>query len=182
METSKLRKRMPVATLLDPKIVVPAIGQAFVKLNPATLIKNPVIFVLEIVTALTTDLARARPGAASRRASDSPSRSFCGCGSPCCSPTSPKRWRKGAARRRPTHCAAAASRRKPRSFRIRKNARTIRRSRRSTCGPAILSSSRPVTWSPAMATWSKASPRSTRRRSPANPRPSFANPAATARR
>ena len=56
MEISKLRKRMPVATLLDPKIVVPAIGQAFVKLNPATLIKNPVIFVLEIVTALTTVL------------------------------------------------------------------------------------------------------------------------------
>jgi len=56
METSKLRKRMPVATLLDPKIVLPAIGQAFVKLNPVTLITNPVIFVLEIVTALTTVL------------------------------------------------------------------------------------------------------------------------------
>src|SRR5215475_13453138 len=54
METSRIRKRMPVATLLDPQIVVPAIGQAFVKLNPATLIKNPVMFVLEIVTALTT--------------------------------------------------------------------------------------------------------------------------------
>ena len=54
MDTSKIRKRMPVATLLDPKIVVPAIGQAFVKLNPATLIKNPVMFVLEVVTALTT--------------------------------------------------------------------------------------------------------------------------------
>jgi len=56
METSKLRKRMPVATLLDPKIVLPAIGQAFVKLNPVTLMKNPVIFVLEVVTALTTVL------------------------------------------------------------------------------------------------------------------------------
>ncbi len=56
MDTSKLRKRMPVATLLDPKIVAPAIGQAFVKLNPVTLITNPVIFVLEIVTALTTIL------------------------------------------------------------------------------------------------------------------------------
>ena len=54
MDTSKLRKRMPVSTLFDPKIVGPAIGQAFVKLNPATLIKNPVIFVLEVVTALTT--------------------------------------------------------------------------------------------------------------------------------
>ncbi len=56
MDTSKLRKRMPVSTLFDPKIVVPAIGQAFVKLNPATLMKNPVIFVLEVVTALTTVL------------------------------------------------------------------------------------------------------------------------------
>src|SRR5665213_2166702 len=56
MDTTKLRKRMPVSTLFDPKIVLPAIGQAFVKLNPATLIKNPVIFVLEAVTALTTVL------------------------------------------------------------------------------------------------------------------------------
>ncbi|HEY5379985.1 MAG TPA: potassium-transporting ATPase subunit KdpB [Pseudolabrys sp.] len=56
MDTSKLRKRMPVSTLFDPKIVLPAIGQAFVKLNPATLIKNPVIFVLEAVTALVTVL------------------------------------------------------------------------------------------------------------------------------
>ncbi len=54
METSHLRKRMPVSALLDPKIVVPAIGSAFVKLDPRTLMKNPVMFVLEIVTALTT--------------------------------------------------------------------------------------------------------------------------------
>jgi K+-transporting ATPase ATPase B chain len=45
---------MPVSALFDPKIVVPAIGSAFVKLDPRTLIKNPVMFVLEIVTALTT--------------------------------------------------------------------------------------------------------------------------------
>ncbi len=54
METSHLRKSMPVSALFDPKIVVPAIGSAFVKLNPRTLMKNPVMFVLEIVTALTT--------------------------------------------------------------------------------------------------------------------------------
>jgi K+-transporting ATPase ATPase B chain len=54
METSHIRKRMPVSALLDPKIVVPAISSAFVKLDPRTLIKNPVMFVLEIVTALTT--------------------------------------------------------------------------------------------------------------------------------
>jgi potassium-transporting ATPase ATP-binding subunit len=54
MESTYLRKRMPVSALFDPKIVVPAIGSAFVKLDPRTLIKNPVMFVLEIVTMLTT--------------------------------------------------------------------------------------------------------------------------------
>ncbi|MEW6454797.1 MAG: potassium-transporting ATPase subunit KdpB [Pseudomonadota bacterium] len=54
MEASKLRKRTPATTLFDPAIVLPAIGQAFVKLDPRTLVKNPVMFVLEIVTALTT--------------------------------------------------------------------------------------------------------------------------------
>ncbi len=56
MDVSKLRKRMPVTTLLDPLIVLPAIGQAFVKLNPRTLVKNPVMFVLEVVTVLTSVL------------------------------------------------------------------------------------------------------------------------------
>jgi K+-transporting ATPase ATPase B chain len=54
METSQLRKQMPVSALLDSKIVVPAIGSAFVKLDPRALMKNPVMFVLEVVTALTT--------------------------------------------------------------------------------------------------------------------------------
>jgi potassium-transporting ATPase ATP-binding subunit len=54
MESSQLRNRMVGSALFDPKIVVPAIGSSFVKLNPGTLIKNPVMFVLEIVTILTT--------------------------------------------------------------------------------------------------------------------------------
>src|SRR5436190_17868489 len=54
METAQIRKRMPVSALFDPKIVVPAIGSAFVKLDPRSLMKNPVMFVLEVVTALTT--------------------------------------------------------------------------------------------------------------------------------
>ena len=40
--------------MLDPKIVVPAIGSAFVKLDPRLMIKNPVMFVVEVVAALTT--------------------------------------------------------------------------------------------------------------------------------
>jgi len=54
METPNIRKRMPVSALFDPKIVVPAIGSAFVKLDPRSLMKNPVMFVLEVVTILTT--------------------------------------------------------------------------------------------------------------------------------
>lgn len=54
--TVTLRKRMPMTAMLDPKIAIPAIGQAFIKLNPSTLISNPVIFVLEVVSVLTTIL------------------------------------------------------------------------------------------------------------------------------
>src|SRR5215472_15220316 len=54
MESSTLRRQMPVSALFDAKIVMPAIGSAFVKLDPLTLAKNPVMFVLEMVTALTT--------------------------------------------------------------------------------------------------------------------------------
>jgi K+-transporting ATPase ATPase B chain len=54
METAKLRKRMPVTALTDPKIVVPAIGSAFAKLDPRVMMKNPVMFVVEVVAALTT--------------------------------------------------------------------------------------------------------------------------------
>src|ERR1700682_3478871 len=54
METTNIRKGTPASALFDPKIVIPAIGSSFVKLDPRTLIKNPVMFVLEIVTVLTT--------------------------------------------------------------------------------------------------------------------------------
>src|SRR5271155_1169588 len=54
MDSSTPRKRASGSALFDTKVVVPAIGSAFVKLNPRTLIKNPVMFVLEVVTILTT--------------------------------------------------------------------------------------------------------------------------------
>jgi potassium-transporting ATPase ATP-binding subunit len=54
MKISALRRARPVSTLFDPKIVLPAIGSALIKLDPRTLIKNPVMFVLEVVAALTT--------------------------------------------------------------------------------------------------------------------------------
>jgi potassium-transporting ATPase ATP-binding subunit len=50
----KPNKRMPVATMLDPKILMPAVVSAFVKLDPRAMVKNPVMFVVEIVALLTT--------------------------------------------------------------------------------------------------------------------------------
>src|SRR5262250_469990 len=54
METMKLQKRTTASTMLDPKIVVPAIWSSFAKLDPRLMVKNPVMFVVEIVAALTT--------------------------------------------------------------------------------------------------------------------------------
>ena len=56
MLMSKTNRRMPTATITDPKILVPAIGQSFKKLNPFELAKNPVMFVVEVVATLTTVL------------------------------------------------------------------------------------------------------------------------------
>ena len=53
MESSQARKQ-PVSALFDARIVIPAIGSAFVKLDPRVLMKNPVMFVLEVVSVLTT--------------------------------------------------------------------------------------------------------------------------------
>ena len=44
------------STILDPKLLVPAIGGAFKKLDPQVLYANPVMFVVEIVAALVTVL------------------------------------------------------------------------------------------------------------------------------
>ena len=54
METVKLQKRSSMSTMLDPKIVMPAIGSSFRKLDPRLMVKSPVMFVVEIVAALTT--------------------------------------------------------------------------------------------------------------------------------
>src|SRR3982751_5703867 len=54
METMKLQKKVNASAMLDPKIVVPAIRAAFAKLDPRRMIKNPVMFVVEVVAALTT--------------------------------------------------------------------------------------------------------------------------------
>ncbi len=51
---SRSNMRSSQSTMMDPAILLPAIGQSFVKLDPRVLIKNPVMFVVEIVATLTT--------------------------------------------------------------------------------------------------------------------------------
>ena len=52
----RTNSRRSVSSLSDPAIIVPAIGDSFRKLHPRTLIRNPVMFVVEIVSVLTTIL------------------------------------------------------------------------------------------------------------------------------
>jgi potassium-transporting ATPase ATP-binding subunit len=54
MKSSKLGKGTPASALINPKIIWPAIISAFVKLDPRILMANPVMFVVEIVTVLTS--------------------------------------------------------------------------------------------------------------------------------
>jgi K+-transporting ATPase ATPase B chain len=53
MEVVKMNKRT-ISAMLDPKIVLPAIGSAVAKLDPRLMVKSPVMFVVETVAALTT--------------------------------------------------------------------------------------------------------------------------------
>src|SRR5450755_5021674 len=55
--TSLLPKKLVRARpLFDPEIVRRAAAASFVKLNPLTLMKNPVMFVVEVGAAITTIL------------------------------------------------------------------------------------------------------------------------------
>ena len=41
------------SSIMDPAILLPALGQALTKLDPRAMIRNPVMFVVEVVAALT---------------------------------------------------------------------------------------------------------------------------------
>jgi K+-transporting ATPase ATPase B chain len=56
MDLSKARKHLPVATMTDPRILGPAAIDAFRKLDPRIMVRNPVMFVVQVVAALTTIL------------------------------------------------------------------------------------------------------------------------------
>jgi potassium-transporting ATPase ATP-binding subunit len=53
---STSNRRGSAATMLDPAILRPAIGASLRKLDPRVMVKNPVMFVVEIVAVLTTIL------------------------------------------------------------------------------------------------------------------------------
>ena len=93
-----------------PAIVRRAVGDSFVKLNPRTLMRNPVMFVVEVGSVLTTILFFTDLGSSTAERERVRRRwSRCSSGSPCCSPTSPRRSPRAGARRRPTRCARPAS-------------------------------------------------------------------------
>ena len=53
-------KRRRARPLFDPPIVKRALWDSVVKLNPVTMMKNPVMFVVEVGAALTTVLVTVR--------------------------------------------------------------------------------------------------------------------------
>ena len=108
------RPKAQSLSLFDRSILGRAIGDAFRKLAPRHVAKNPVMFVVEVGSVLTTlifvrDLLH-HSSASARSGSRAPSPS--GSGSRCCSPTSPRPSPRARARRRPTRCARCARRRR----------------------------------------------------------------------
>ena len=53
-ETGLYKRQLRPLSIFDRSLIVPAIGASFRKLDPRTLIKNPVMFCVELVAALTT--------------------------------------------------------------------------------------------------------------------------------
>ena len=72
-------RQRTASSILDPAILVPALWQSVVKLDPRVMIRNPVMFVVEIVAALTT-IIFVRDLATGGAISASPRRSSSGCG------------------------------------------------------------------------------------------------------
>jgi potassium-transporting ATPase ATP-binding subunit len=84
-----------------------AVLESFIKLNPRWMVRNPVMFVVEVGSVLTTLLwIQALLGQGEAPTGFIGAIAF-GCGSPCCSPTSPKPLPRGVGKRKPSRCAKA---------------------------------------------------------------------------
>ena len=88
--------------LLEPTLVRQALLDAVKKLSPMVQWRNPVMFIVWVGSLLTTLLAIAMAGGALTGSATFTAAVSIWCGLPCCSPTLPKRWRKAAAKPRPT--------------------------------------------------------------------------------
>src|SRR6202171_3598940 len=53
-DTGLYKRQLRPLSIFDRSLIVPAIGASFGKLDPRTLVKNPVMFCVEIVSVLTT--------------------------------------------------------------------------------------------------------------------------------
>ncbi len=102
----RLDRRPKARSLFDRAIVARAVADSFKKLDPRWQARNPGHVRRRGRRGGDDHLLRARPRESQRRARASTSRSRRGCGSRCSSRTSPKRWPKGAERRKPSPCAA----------------------------------------------------------------------------
>lgn len=88
--------------LLDRSILRRAAADAFRKLGPRKLVRNPVMFVTGVVAAFVTSIF-IRDVAMGRAGFSSPGRLQPGCGSPFFSPILLKPSRKAVAGRKPMH-------------------------------------------------------------------------------
>ena len=166
-------------SLWNPGILQQAFVGAFTKLNPRLMVKNPVMFVVEVGSVLTSvlfvqDLLLHKPGTSFN--------------------LQITLWlwftvlfaNFAEAMAEGRGKAQADTLRKAKgetmAYRFRADGTTEAVSSSQLRTGDIIRGRRPGNSSPAMAKSSRASPRSTNRRSPANPPRSFAKPAATARR
>src|SRR5215467_1464136 len=102
--------------LWDGAIVKGALVESMRKFDPRIQARNPVMFVVEVTALAVTlillrDFFEGRGALAAFEFQIAP-----GCGLQCCSPISPRRWLKGAARPRPTACAKHAPKPRPSWF------------------------------------------------------------------
>src|ERR1700743_1943248 len=54
LHTGLYKRQVQPISLFESKLILPAIKASFVKLDPRTLVRNPVMFCVEIVSVLTT--------------------------------------------------------------------------------------------------------------------------------
>jgi K+-transporting ATPase ATPase B chain len=54
MALASVRPKRQRSSVTDPELLIPAIGQSFVKLDPRTMARNPVMFIVEIGAVMTT--------------------------------------------------------------------------------------------------------------------------------